>query len=324
MNRYDIIGDVHGQADALHHLLGKLGYEKKAGSWQHLEGRKVIFLGDFVDIGPGQVDVITTVRRMIDGGNALAVMGNHELNALAWFLPDPQNPGEFLRPHFADPWGAKNRHQHSAFLAEVEADPELHREIIDWFFTLPLWLELPGIRVVHACWHPEHVAYLRSALGDAGLLTPALMPDITPPPDEQSKPTQDGLTLRLCVETLTKGPELALPTGASFLDKYGIERKHMRMRWWDSEAVTYRSAGLVDESLRRQLADVPIPTAERISTVSDKPIFIGHYWLTGPAKPLSSYVACVDYSAGRGDRLCAYRWDGENELTADKFVCSQV
>jgi hypothetical protein len=324
VNRYDIIGDVHGQANALHRILGKLGYEQKSESWRHPDGRKAIFLGDFVDIGPGQLDVITTVRRMIDGGDALAVMGNHELNALAWFLPDQQNPGEYLRPHFSEPWGSKNRHQHAAFLAEVEANPSLHSEIIDWFFTLPLWLELPEIRVVHACWSPEHIAYLRSVLGETGLLTPGVMPDVTPPPDEESKPDQVGVTLSLCVETLTKGPEIALPPGASFLDKYGIERKHMRMRWWDPEAVTYRTAGLVDESLRSRLADIAIPPAERIAIVNDKPIFIGHYWLTGPAAPLSDYVACVDYSAGRGDRLCAYRWDGEKRLITDKFCCVSV
>lgn len=324
MNSYDIIGDIHGQADALLRLLVLLGYEQNSGTWRHPEGRKAIFLGDFVDIGPGQVEVITTVRRMMDEGNALAVMGNHELNAIAWFLPDPQNPGEYLRPHLSEPWGAKNRHQHAAFLAEIEANPYLHREIIEWFFTLPLWLDLPEVRVVHACWHPEHIAYLRSALGEAGLLTPGVMPEVTPPANEESKPAQAGMNLRFCVETLTKGPEIALPAGTFFLDKFAIKRTHMRMRWWDPDAVTYRDAGFIDDSLRSQLADAAIPPAERITFERDKPIFVGHYWLTGPVAPLSGHVACVDYSAGRGDRLCAYRWDGETELRADKFVCTHV
>lgn len=30
--------------------------------------------------------------------------------------------------------------------------------------------------------------------------------------------------------------------------------------------------------------------------------------------------ACVDFSAGKGGLLAAYRWDGEQTLTADKFV----
>ncbi|MEZ5249987.1 MAG: hypothetical protein R2713_12480 [Ilumatobacteraceae bacterium] len=35
--------------------------------------------------------------------------------------------------------------------------------MIDWFRTLPLWLELPGLRVVHACWSDEHIELLRRA-----------------------------------------------------------------------------------------------------------------------------------------------------------------
>lgn len=192
-----------------------------------------------MDIGSSQVETITSAHSIIDSADALAVMDNHELNALAWFLPDPQNLGEHLWPHFSKPWGKESRHQHAAFLAEVVSKPSLHAEIIDWFFTLPLWLELPEIRVVHACWHPKHIAYLRSAIGESGLLTPERMPEVTPPVKEKIPLAQGELSLRLCVETLTKGPEIALPPGANFLDKYGIEGKHMRLRWWDAEAVTY-------------------------------------------------------------------------------------
>lgn len=149
---YDIIGDIHGQADKLEALLRELGYRSSGGLWSHPD-RTVIFVGDFVDRGPAQVRTVEIVRGMVESGAALAVMGNHELNAIAWHTPDPRRPGEFLRPHHSPKWGASNRKQHAAFLAEVEADPELHSGIIDWFLTLPLWLDLPGLRVVHACWH---------------------------------------------------------------------------------------------------------------------------------------------------------------------------
>ncbi len=46
------------------------------------------------------------------------------------------------------------------------------------------------------------------------------------------------------------------------------------------------------------------------------PVFVGHYWLTGTPTPL---VACTDYSVAKGGKLVAYRWDGESELSADKF-----
>lgn len=145
---YDLIGDVHGHATELKALLEKLGYAKRNGVWQHPE-RKVIFLGDFVDRGPEQIESVQIPKRMVEAGHALAVMGNHEFNAIAWAKPDPNSPGEYLRPHVE-----KNRRQHQAFLDAVGEDSPLHREFIQWFEQLPFYLDLPELRVVHACWHP--------------------------------------------------------------------------------------------------------------------------------------------------------------------------
>jgi hypothetical protein len=54
---YDLIGDIHGQAPELVRLLEKLSYLNVNGVWQHAE-RKVIFLGDFIDRGDHQQEVI--------------------------------------------------------------------------------------------------------------------------------------------------------------------------------------------------------------------------------------------------------------------------
>ena len=43
----------------------------------------VIFLGDFIDRGPHQREVIEIDRQMIEAGTAQSVMGNHEFNAIA-------------------------------------------------------------------------------------------------------------------------------------------------------------------------------------------------------------------------------------------------
>src|SRR5476649_1487441 len=95
---YDLIGDIHGHADELVQLLEALGYEKRKSVYGHPE-RKVIFLGDFIDRGPKIRQVLEIVRPMIEDGKALAVMGNHELNALAYHTEDSELPGKFLRPH---------------------------------------------------------------------------------------------------------------------------------------------------------------------------------------------------------------------------------
>ena len=51
-------------------------------------------------------------------------------------------------------------------------------------------------------------------------------------------------------------------------------------------------------------------------------VFFGHYCLAAEAfrDPLASNVACLDYSAGCGGPLVAYRFDGERVLNRDKFV----
>ena len=84
---FDIIGDVHGCFDELVILLEHLGYEVEtradaaggtALSVTHPQGRKVVFLGDLVDRGPGVTNVLTLVMSMVADGMALCVAGNHE------------------------------------------------------------------------------------------------------------------------------------------------------------------------------------------------------------------------------------------------------
>jgi hypothetical protein len=313
---YDIIGDIHGYADALVALLKKMGYEEKKGVWRHPE-RQVIFLGDFIDRGPKQVETVVIARRMLEFGSALAVMGNHEFNAIAWYLPDPQNPGDYLRPHFSEKYGEKNRRQHEAFLAEVEHKPNLHTEIVEWFLTLPLWLDLPGLRIVHACWHSAFIQFLEPLLLPGARLSKELIPAVTREPgDEPEKDSPEPSPFK-AAEALTKGIEIPLPPGFSFKDKDGISRNRVRVRWWDGQAATYRQAALLNEGLREQLPDLPIPVHARLAYTCAKPVLFGHYWLTGQPELQSDYAACLDYSVALGGPLCAYQWDGETALNAD-------
>jgi hypothetical protein len=307
---YDIIGDIHGQADKLERLLRRMGYRGRGGSWRH-PGRQAIFVGDFIDRGPQQLETVELVRRMVDDGHARAVMGNHEFNAIAWYLDDPELPGETLRPRRGER-GHRNRQQHAAFLAAVEHRPQRHRECIDWFLSLPLWLDLPELRVVHACWHAGYMAELEPRLAPERRLTEELM----------RAASREGWMEFRTVEGLTKGIEVRLPDGHSFLDKDGHSRRSVRLRWWDPSARSYRQAAMMDRERLAQLLDLPVPGGERVRYDDAKPVFFGHYWLTGTPAPQSPRVACVDYSAGAGGALAAYRWDGEATLDAARFVTS--
>ena len=84
---YDIIGDIHGQATLLKELLLNLGYEKGGNGYFHPQ-RKAVFVGDFINRGPEIRKTIRLIRKMVKNGNAFAVLGNHEINAILFHLKD--------------------------------------------------------------------------------------------------------------------------------------------------------------------------------------------------------------------------------------------
>lgn len=307
---YDLIGDIHGHATALKKLLSRMGYEEIDGAWRHPD-REVIFLGDFVDRGPEQVETVRIARRMVEAGSARAVMGNHEFNAVAWATPDPDAGDEHLRPH-----SDKNRRQHQAYLDQVGEGSDLHREHIEWFCTLPLYLDLDELRVVHACWHRPSFEALDDHLDEAGRVHG----------DAWSALTRKGTPTYEAAETVLKGLEIPLPRDAMFHDKDGNPRRHIRTRWWEQEQVTYRNLAMVPEEAIEAIPHDPVPEDVLPGYDGDKPLFVGHYWLTGDPAPLSPHIACLDYSIAGGHtesgvpgKLVGYRWNGEDVILASNY-----
>ena len=303
---YDIIGDVHGYACELRALLEKMGYRKSSGAYRH-PSRTAIFVGDLIDRGPANIEAATIARQMEQDGMARIVMGNHEFNALAFHTEDPDRDGEFLRPH-----SCKNVKQHKATLLEFEARPDQKCLLFEWFRTLPLFLDLPEIRVVHACWDRQSVAKLKIRLNNS-------MPE-----DLFVSACRKRSTEHAARDSLVNGPEIDLPDGVSFLDKDGHRRTAIRLKWWlcGSGPLPFRKAGLgLDEEELARLPDHDLPTETHHRFAPDgKPTFFGHYWLNSmPPAPTSATTACLDYSVALGGTLVAYRWDGEAELSRDRF-----
>ena len=92
----------------------------------------MIFLGDFIDRGEALAEhkqLLSLVMKMVRSGNALAVMGNHEFNALAYHTYVDGPP---LRAHTQ-----KNTKQHQAFLNEFDEDPQAKNEVLDFFLSCP-------------------------------------------------------------------------------------------------------------------------------------------------------------------------------------------
>ena len=299
---YDVIGDVHGQYDKLVALLRTLGYRETMRAWRHPD-RTAIFVGDFIDRGPKQVETLKLVRGMVDTGAAMAVMGNHEFNAIAWATRDPEHPTKYLRSH--DRPG--NRKQHQAFLAEVAGKP-LHAEIIEWFKTLPLWLDLGGIRVVHACWNDEYIDRLRPHLDDGR--------DADRRAHRLEQP--GGLTGRSRPSRrCARGSRSRCRTACPSRTGRGRRGTRIRIRWWDQGPRTYRKVALAPARVLKQLPEVGMPADPRVKAYSGPPVFFGHYGLTSRPGPLAPRIACVDYNAADDGALVAYRWGGETELAGD-------
>ncbi len=306
---YHIIGDIHGHGDKLEALLQHLGYVRQGGIYQQ-PGAKVVFLGDFIDRGKQHRQVLGIVKPMVEAGHALAVMGNHEFNAIAYHTPHPET-GEPLRPHTD-----KNTYQHRAFLDEYQLHDDETREIIDWFKALPLYLEEKNpkgrvlFRAVHACWSQPVIERVPERL-DIDYLVKAC---------DETLPEYDD------IEVILKGPEIDLPVDYSFHDKSGIERHNIRIKWWnDKRQVSYRDIAMVPEGEEINLPDSSVPESE-IGDYgygrNEPPVFFGHYWLTGKPAPITGNLACLDYSAGKGGQLVAYHWrEGKQAvLSADCFV----
>lgn len=307
---YDVIGDVHGQYQLLKKLLIRLGYVYQNGSWRHPEQRQVIFLGDLIDRGPEPCKVVDTVRDMMEAGSARCIMGNHEFNAIRWTMRDPNCPDTFLRKHTE-----KNYKQHSATLEDMKENSRHHKEYVDWFKKLPLWLEIDNSRFVHACWDEDSISELRREAKEG----------VVQSDDFFIQASRNGTALKAAMERICTGIEVPLPNGITFLDKDGNKRENVRIRWWlnEDKEQTWRNLAILDEKALSSIPDTPVPSEYRQIYSHQSPIFIGHYWLPphAPKEPLTPYVACLDYSAGAGGPLVAYRSNtGQQVLDKKDFV----
>jgi hypothetical protein len=306
MKYYDLIGDIHGHADELIKLLLHLGYEETADGYRH-ESHQVIFLGDFIDRGAHlaqHTKLLHIVMQMVDSGAALAVMGNHEFNALTYHT---EHNGLFLRPHTK-----KNTDQHQAFLNEYEHDASSKQRVLDFFYSLPVWLELEGLRVVHACWDAHHIDAFRQ-ISPSAKLDPALLIEAA----------TKGTAAYDAIERLLKGVEVELPAGVTFADKDKHPRSAVRVQWWKQDAIHLGDVALPLDLNIGDAADLPLaslPESIPFYSEDQRPCFIGHYWLDGTPAPLTSNVACLDYSVAKEGKLVAYRWRGEQTLKKANFT----
>jgi hypothetical protein len=135
----------------------------------------------------------------------------------------------------------QNIEQHQEFLTQL--DSEQRNDYLEWFRTLPVWLELEdGLRIVHACWHQESIDFISQRRLPGERLSDEFIVEAN---------TKRSPLYEAC-ETVLKGPECNLTDSGlpKFLDKADHPRASARIRWWKTDAVDLRDlAEIPDDSL---------------------------------------------------------------------------
>ena len=305
---YDIIGDIHGCARTLENLLEQMGYRKRNGVYHHRR-RQAMFVGDIIDRGPRIRESLHLVRDMVDQGSARIVMGNHEYNALGYCTRARPGSGRtYLREH-------NERHDRliRETLEQFDRYPHEWNDFLDWFYELPLFIEEDEFRVVHACWDERLIREFLKVQGSACI-------------DEDFLHASSVIEsfAGQVMDTLLRGTDLPLPDGMTITGRDGYTRRFFRTRFWADNPRTYGDVVFQPDPLPEEVARRELTEAEHREILryplTERPVFVGHYWMEGGPAPLKPNVACLDYSAVKYGKLVAYRMDGEQELLPEKFV----
>ena len=245
---------------------------------------------------------------MIDNGSALSVMGNHEYNALCFHTNCKGNYDKWLRPR-----NDRNIKQHLETLYQFNDFEEEWNSYLEWFMELPLFLEIDGIRIVHAAWVNSYIERINRWTENSARINEDLL----------HKSAERGTEEYHAVENILKGPEVPLPGNKVFTDKDGIPRKEIRIKWWESaEGKTYEKMLFPENDVNFGGTSIDPEEAKRLEVYKDRILaFFGHYWLDNiTPRSQTDFVACLDYSIAKDGKLVAYSWDGEQTANSDNFI----
>ncbi|MFZ5430124.1 MAG: metallophosphoesterase [Bacteroidota bacterium] len=301
---YDIIGDIHGHATLLKMLLKQLGYQKLNGAYAHPE-RKAVFVGDFTNRGPEIRQTVQIIRQMVESDSAYAVLGNHEISNILYHLKN-----EFDQPVLREK--GKRFFSVTQTINEYKPFRQEWKETRKWMRGLPLFLELDGIRVVHAFWSDTNIDILRSEL-PAGNLPKQVFRNLVL--DSYSPLSQ-------AILQSTRGVHLIMPPDLKIYDHRKRNHRFFRVKWWEDPAG--KSFHDLSFESKFHLPDYRIPP--EIYPVYDvypedaPPVFFGHYCRGRGPHVIRGNICCVDACVTTRKTLAAYRWNGEKSLTPDNMV----
>lgn len=250
---------------------------------------------------------------MVEAGQAHCIMGNHEYNALGWVTPALPGSGKaFVREHTP-------RHARliDETLTQFAQHPGDWHDFIQWFYTLPLFVDAGRFRLVHACWDHQLIAQLRAQYPNGRI-------------DEhfvQASAVSGSFASTVC-NRLLRGTDMRLPDGLTLTGGDGLTRAFFRTKFWEEDPQTYGDIVFQPDALPEEVARAPLSHSQKNALLrysEDEPLlFVGHYWRSGHPAPIRANLACLDYSAVLYGKLAAYRLDDETRIDPHKFVWVDV
>lgn len=276
--KIDVVGDVHGHYQELAKLLEKLGYSKEGNTVKHPDNRRLGFVGDFINRGPDSVKVLSLVKSLHQDGLAVAVLGNHEFRLIQDSVSGKEVPSEY-------------------------------EPFLPWLRTLPLFLELENVRIVHAAWHFSSIEQLKKKkVSDDGFVAETM---------KKKSPLGNA------VKRILSGIKIKVPPGLRLVDRFGIQRSKGRLKWWmDLRGKSFAESFLspMEPKVHEHgPSDEQLPMLEPYDK-SEKPVFFGHYCLPPDIPKVSGQTVCVDGCVTCDKTLWAYRYDDTQILDASNLV----
>ena len=175
---------------------------------------------------------------------------------------------------------------------------------IPWIQTLPFFLEFPEFRVVHAAWHFSSIKKLENQnVQNEDFIKATMRPDSE---------------FKKAIQNILQGIKVPIPPELSYKDRFGIERKRARIRWWEKKRNILTGSNIFPrckELIQTEFTNKGDIDCEFYSQ-NEKIVFFGHYCLPELEPKIINNLVCLDGCVTCEHALWGYQYfDGENPTT---------
>jgi hypothetical protein len=292
VNKLDFIGDIHGHYQKFVSLLAKLGYlySDTLNTYVHPEGRKIVVLGDFINVGMQNKEVLQCLYQMHRQGQAHIIAGNHEYFLLLLHHKTLLNKNTL--------WYYLQRNYYPLY-DEFKNNREQLYFYIDWISKLPIYIDFGSVKAIHALWDEDVVNSIKNYNSVGQLINMVCE-------NSQFKENVNKLIMGM--------------TYKHFSNEYK-RPLYFRYMWWNAQHHLSASQMFMNKwtVFSDEISSVIDMSAY---TIKETPciVFFGHYSLQGFPYITSPTKCCLDFGGAKGGYLTAYRWDGLSELSEHNLI----